>query len=102
LLFLNTCFSGGNDGQMQLRDVWASSDGGLTWTQVCAVAQWEGRQGQACVELSGYVFLMGGNGNGGSTRFNDIWKSKDCGKLLHVIGLMSHKNNVSCQRIGLW
>jgi hypothetical protein len=66
---------------MQLRDVWASSDGGLTWTQVCAVAQWEGRQGQACIELAGYVFLMGGNGGGGSRRFNDLWKSKDCGKI---------------------
>ena len=33
---------GGHDGRMQLRDVWASSDGGRSWTQVCQTAQWEG------------------------------------------------------------
>ena len=34
--------SGGHDGKVHLRDVWASSDGGKCWTEVCHVAQWEG------------------------------------------------------------
>jgi hypothetical protein len=63
---------------VQLRDVWASSDEGRTWTQVCQTAQWEGRQGHATVVLDGHVYLMGGFG--GSSRFNDLWKSTDCGK----------------------
>jgi N-acetylneuraminic acid mutarotase len=67
---------GGHDGRMQLRDVWASSDGGKSWTQVCQAAQWEGRQGHACVALDGHVYLMGGFG--GATRFNDLWRSSDC------------------------
>ena len=67
---------GGHDGRAQLRDVWASSDGGKVWTQVCQAAQWEGRQGHTCVAIDGYVYLMGGFG--GSKRFNDMWKSKDC------------------------
>ena len=70
--------SGGHDGRMQLKDVWASSDGGATWTQVCQNAQWEGRQGHACVLVDGYVYLMGGLS--GATRFNDLWKSRDCGE----------------------
>ena len=71
------CVSGGHDGRMQLRDAWASCDGGKTWTQVCQAAQWEGRQGHACVTLDGHVYLMGGFG--GATRFNDLWRSTDCG-----------------------
>jgi hypothetical protein len=67
---------GGHDGRMQLRDVWASSDGGKSWTQVCQSAQWEGRQGHATVALDGHVYLMGGFG--GAARFNDLWKSSDC------------------------
>ena len=35
--------SGGHDGKVHLRDVWASSDGGKSWTEVCHVAQWEGK-----------------------------------------------------------
>ena len=86
LLYLLTpksyCYfpSGGHDGRMQLRDAWASCDGGKTWTQVCQAAQWEGRQGHACVTLDGHVYLMGGFG--GATRFNDLWRSTDCGTFL--------------------
>ena len=114
--------SGGHDGRMQLRDVWASSDGGKTWTQVCQTAQWEGinrvrelttavvhdfsyikaynhltincishiihhyyhayigRQGHATVAIDGCVYLMGGFG--GATRYNDLWKSIDCGTIM--------------------
>jgi hypothetical protein len=67
---------GGHDGRAQLKDIWASSDGGKVWTQVCQAAQWEGRQGHTTVALDGHVYLMGGFG--GSKRFNDMWKSKDC------------------------
>ena len=78
-LELNAC-SGGHDGRMQLRDVWASADEGVSWTQVCQVAQWDGRQGHASVAIDGFVYLMGGFG--GDSRFNDLWKSRDCGKLI--------------------
>ena len=64
---------------MQLRDVWASSDGGRTWIQVCQSAQWEGRQGHAAVVIEDHVYLVGGFG--GATRFNDLWKSSDCGMI---------------------
>jgi hypothetical protein len=67
---------GGHDGRAQLKDIWASSDGGKVWTQVCQAAQWEGRQGHTTIALDGHVYLMGGFG--GSKRFNDMWKSKDC------------------------
>ena len=67
---------GGHDGRAQLKDIWASSDGGKVWTQVCQAAQWEGRQGHTTVALDGHVYLMGGFG--GSKRYNDMWKSKDC------------------------
>ena len=50
----------------------------MTWNQVCAQAQWEGRQGQACVNIGGNIVVMGGFG--GATRFNDMWKSNDGGK----------------------
>jgi Galactose oxidase, central domain len=66
---------------MQLKDVWASSDGGRNWIQVCQAAQWEGRQGHAAVVVHDNVYLMGGFG--GATRFNDLWKSSDCGKSPH-------------------
>ena len=39
--------SGGHDGKVHLRDVWASSDGGKSWTEVCHVAQWEGEKNKS-------------------------------------------------------
>lgn len=39
-----------------------------------------GRQGHATVAVDGHVYLMGGFG--GAVRFNDLWKSSDCGEYL--------------------
>ncbi len=55
-----------------------SSDNGNTWVEICDQAPWPSRQGQAAVVVDDYVYLMGGFG--GSDRFNDVWKSSDCGK----------------------
>ena len=41
-----------------------------------------GRQGHATVAIDGCVYLMGGFG--GATRFNDLWRSSDCGKTMGV------------------
>ena len=43
-----------------LADVWASSDRGKSWTQVCHAAPWEGRQGHTCAVLDNEVYLLGG------------------------------------------
>ena len=39
-----------------------------------------GRQGHATVAIDGCVYLMGGFG--GATRYNDLWKSTDCGMIM--------------------
>jgi hypothetical protein len=60
-----------------LNDVWASADGGYSWIQVCQNAQWHCRQGHTTVVLDNHLYLIGGFG--GSSRFNDMWKSSDAG-----------------------
>ena len=72
--------SGGHDGHTQLNDIWASSDGGFSWTQICHSAQWHCRQGHATVVLEDHIYVLGGFG--GSSRFNDIWKSSDAGSYI--------------------
>jgi leucine-zipper-like transcriptional regulator 1 len=74
---------GGHDGHAQLNDVWASSDGGYSWIEVCNVAAWEKRQGHVTVVFDGFVYVMGGFG--GSNRYNDLWRSSDCGKFDDMI-----------------
>ena len=68
--FNSSKLRGGHDARTQLRDVWCSTDDGITWTQVCQSAQWEGRQGHSTVVLDGFVYLMGGFG--GSRRYRSL------------------------------
>ena len=69
---------GGHDGKNYLNDVWASSDDGNTWREVCGNASWGGRQGHSVVVMSprtssqgdgdsdtsntAYMYVIGGYG----------------------------------------
>jgi Kelch motif len=46
----------------------------------------KGRQGHATVAVDGYVYLLGGFL--GATRFNDVWKSSDCGTTMTLISYL--------------
>ena len=55
-------------------DVWKSSDGGATWTEVCGAAPWCERFGHAAVVLSnGNIVMLG------SAKHDDAWWSADGG-----------------------
>jgi hypothetical protein len=57
----------------------------------------KGRQGHATVAVDGYVYLLGGFL--GATRFNDVWKSSDCGTTMTLISyLMIYVNIISTDR----
>ena len=67
------------DGATSLNDVWRSSDGGATWTEVCHEAPWDARARHASVVLAdGKVVVMGGTDDHYDKR-NDVWSSTDCG-----------------------
>lgn len=65
-------------------DVWSSRDG-VTWNQLTAEADWEGRAGLSAAVLRGEIYVLGGSkfddasigGPAGPQRiyFNDVWKS---------------------------
>jgi hypothetical protein len=62
-----------------LNDVWTSSDGGLTWTQMIVNAEWGGRISHTTVSMpDGSVVLMGGMLSA-SVLANDVWRSVDDG-----------------------
>jgi photosystem II stability/assembly factor-like uncharacterized protein len=70
---------GGGDGHNNVlkNDVWRSTDGGTTWVQMTANAEWTARFGHTSVALSdGSIVLMGGYD--GSLK-NDTWRSTDNG-----------------------
>jgi len=71
---------GGEDSsENPLNDVWRSTDNGATWTQQTAHAGWSPRLGHASVLMpDGSIILMGGY-DGGSTWYNDTWRSTDNG-----------------------
>jgi PKD repeat protein len=63
-----------------LNDVWMSTDKGATWTQRTSSAGWAGRQMFATVVLpDSSLLVFGGSTGGGTTRFNDTWRSIDKG-----------------------
>ncbi len=69
---------GGNDGSTQKNDVWSSADG-ITWTQATASAGWSARANHTTVVFNDgsgeEIWVMGGLG--GSTKYNDVWKSSN-------------------------
>ncbi len=60
-----------------INDVWRSADGGASWIQMRANAEWSSRIGHACVALpDGGLVLMGGTAINNQ---NDVWHSADKG-----------------------
>ena len=73
---------GGTTPFTLLNDVWWSGDGGVTWTQMIASAQWGVRFSSSCLADSlGRLYLMGGHGNTNDAGpyYNDVWRSSDGG-----------------------
>ncbi|OPX65383.1 MULTISPECIES: kelch repeat-containing protein [unclassified Methanoregula] len=61
----------------RMNDVWRSADGGMTWTQMTAGAEWSKRDSHTTVALpDGSLVLMGGFDN---DYRNDVWRSEDNG-----------------------
>jgi len=62
------------------RDVWLSSDGGLTWAQKTNAAPWVARKLHCLLTNSSGndVWMLGGTSNG-ITFLGDVWKSSDRG-----------------------
>lgn len=70
---------GGTDGVRQLNDVWASHDGGLSWTALTTNASWSPRRFFSTVALPyGSLLVMGGSDNDGNY-LSDVWQSVDGG-----------------------
>ena len=70
---------GGRDSKDVLKnDVWQSDDGGATWTQVTAHAEWSPRYLQRTLALQdGSILLIGGTDSSGD--LTDVWRSTDQG-----------------------
>ena len=59
-------------------DVWSSSNGGVTWTQVTAHAPWSARAQFQSVVFNNKLWVMGGTPGAGWTSYlNDVWSSSD-------------------------
>ena len=75
---------GSADGTPEKRfnDVWKSTDGGKTWTEVTASStqKFPARSEHSSAVQNGDIYVIGGFvGNSGSNRLNDVWKSTDGG-----------------------
>ncbi|MCX6696905.1 MAG: PKD domain-containing protein [Methanoregula sp.] len=64
-----------------MKDVWRSTDNGVTWTQQTASAGWSARELHSSVVMpDGSIVLMGGyDGNYYHIYKNDVWRSIDNG-----------------------
>ena len=62
-----------------LNDIWVSSDGGVTWTQVTTVGTvWSGRSGHQAIAYNNKLWVIGGKGSNNNL-LNDIWISSNEG-----------------------
>lgn len=60
------------------RDVWRSTDAGVSWTRLTNAAGWRGRERFGCLLLDGNtIVIMGGKAL--NTYYSDVWKSIDGG-----------------------
>ena len=69
----------GDDYSEYLNDIWRSTDGGATWTQL-PDARWTGRSCHTSVAMpDGSIVLMGGEGYDYSEYLNDVWRLQPAG-----------------------
>jgi len=69
----------GDDYSEYLNDIWRSTDGGATWTQL-PDARWTGRSCHTSVAMpDGSIVLMGGEGYDYSEYLNDVWRFRPAG-----------------------
>ena len=61
----------------RFNDVWKSTDGGATWTQVTTSAspRFPARYGHSSIVMGDAIYVVGGND--GTNTLNDVWKSTD-------------------------
>ena len=74
---------GGYDGTNYFNDVWKSSNGGQTWTQVAtgtiaAKTLFSARSAHSSVAVGSDMYVIGGHNR--SNRLNDVWKSTNGGQ----------------------
>lgn len=70
-----------NLGTSYVNDVWISKDSGKTWTLQTDHAEWSERQGHKSVVLPNGDVLMLGGWSIGRDIPNEVWLSKDSGKM---------------------
>lgn len=73
---------GYGDFYTRYNDVWQSIDGGTSWIQQTASAEWQARSEFAAVALhDNSIVIMGGNSvqGGINTPLNDVWRSTNRG-----------------------
>jgi hypothetical protein len=72
-----------SDGSLLLTgsisDTWISIDEGVNWTRQSATAIWTARYGYNLVSLSDGTIILSGGSIGGSTWYNDVYKTTDNG-----------------------
>jgi len=68
----------GGIGGSPSNDVWKSEDGGSTWTQQTASAEWSKRYSHCMTSLPDNSLILAG-GYDSSVDFEDVWKSTDAG-----------------------
>jgi hypothetical protein len=72
--------SGGLGAAGRFNDVWKSDDiasaGTATWSCVTSNAQWSPRHSHTMIQMSGTLYLSGGNTSGNNAN-NEIWKTTD-------------------------
>jgi hypothetical protein len=57
-----------------------ASAAGVTWTNRTTKAEWEARWGHtSVVDAAGAIYVIGGDGYGNGTYFQDVWASTDGG-----------------------
>ncbi|WP_281768938.1 kelch repeat-containing protein [Methanoculleus bourgensis] len=70
---------GEDDDSEYLNDIWRSTDGGATWTQL-PDAGWTGRSCHTSVAMpDGSIVLMGGEGYDYIEYLNDVWRFRPAG-----------------------
>lgn len=78
-------------------DVWKSTDGGATWTEVNPNASWKKRRfTRAAIDSNDNLYIIGGSEvDAGSSLIGDVWKSTDGGDSWTEINSNPLWNNAS-------